>query len=190
MPGTRTRHNVLRPGVAGRAASSLRRHPLRYAGAGLLAVTLIAGLVYLAWPGPGYRPAVRARAYADYTACLLTDATGVTGTTGAPVWAGMRAASQVTAAQISYLVIQGPDTAANANLYVNTLALRGCRVIVATGALPARGVTDRASAYPHLRFITVASGPSDAANVAAYTGADAAATENYVKESLIHDLHE
>lgn len=190
MPGRRTRRNVLRSGVAGRAALFLRRHPLRYAGAGLLAVALIAGVVYLAWPGSGYRPAVRGRAYADYTACLLTDATGVTGTTAAPVWAGMRAASQATTAQISYLTIQGPDTAANADLYVNTLALRGCRVIVATGALPARGVADRASAYPHLRFITVAGGPSDAANVAAYTGAHATAAENDVKESLIHDLHD
>jgi hypothetical protein len=182
MTGTRTRRTV--------------RHPLRYAGAGLLAaalaMSLIGAVAYLTWPRPGYgpRPAARGRVYASYTACLLTDATGVTGTTAAPVWAGMQAASQATAAQISYLTIQGPDTAANAGRYVSTLALRGCRVIVATGALPAAGVADRANAYPDLRFIIVAGGPSDAANVAAYAGSNATATANDVKESLIRDLRE
>ena len=103
MPGTRHRSNLPRrtPAQApqpGRATRSLnqfiriaRSHPRRSGGAGLLLLVAIADITYLIWPTPyrGYQPAVRTRTYTSYTACLLTDPTGITGPTAAPVWAGM-----------------------------------------------------------------------------------------------------
>ena len=188
MPGTRNRNNLPKreataapqPGRVSRLASrsfkALRSHPRRGAGAGVLLLAMIAGIVYLVWPAPshGYQPADRTRTYTDYTACLLTDSTGITGT-AAPVWTGMQAASRTTREQVSYLTMQGDDTAANADTYINTLALRGCDIIVAAGVLPDQGVADRAGAYPKLRFITVAAAASAGPSATASTGSTATA---------------
>jgi basic membrane lipoprotein Med (substrate-binding protein (PBP1-ABC) superfamily) len=207
MPRTRRRNNLPQrtpaaappPGrrkqTTDRVIRTLRSHPRRAAGAGLLILAVIAGIVYLAWPTPyhGYQPAVRTRAYTNSTACLLTDATGITGT-AAPVWAGMQAASRTNHEQVSYLTMQGADTAANADTYINTLALRGCDTILAAGTLPDQGITDRAGAYPKLHFITIATPAAntnptpttDPANVTSITETTANATTTAVQTALTH----
>jgi hypothetical protein len=170
MPGTRHRNNlpsrtpaaaprpvpVLPKRAADRIIRELRSHPRRSTGAAMLVLCVIAGIVYLVRPTPshGDQPAVRTSPYTNYTACLLTDSTGITGT-AAPVWAGMQGASRIARERASYLTIQGADTSANADTYINTLALRGCDIILADGALPDQGVTDRATAFPKLRFIAI-----------------------------------
>jgi hypothetical protein len=68
----------------------------------------------------------------------------------------MQGASRITHEKVSYLALQGADTAGNAGIYINTLALRGCDIILADGALPDQGIADRATAYPKLRFIAIA----------------------------------
>lgn len=187
MPGTRHHNNLPRrtpaaeprPAAPKRAAdwiiSELRSHPRRGTGAVLLVLCVIAGIVYLVWPTPsqGNQPAVGTSAYTNYTACLLTDSTGITGA-AAPVWAGMQGASRITHEKVSYLTLQGADTAGNAGIYINTLALRGCNIILAAGALPDQGVADRAAAYPKLRFIAI-TGPAaaSATGTTATTGSPA-----------------
>jgi hypothetical protein len=214
MPGTRNRNNLPKrdptaappPGRGKRSTDqiirTLRARPRHSAGAALLVLAMIAGIAYLAWPTThhGYQPATRTRTYTSYTACLLTDATGITGT-AAPVWAGMQAASHSTHEQVSYLTMQGADTAANADTYINTLALRGCDTILAAGTLPDQGVTDRAGAYPKLRFITIAASAtvgtagaaspttpptSRPANVTTITETNVAGTSAAVQTVLIH----
>lgn len=145
-----------------RSRSRIRGFVLEHRG---LAVTLVAGLcaatiatvVVLAPPGSSgrYEPPIRARQYSAYTACLLTDSQGITSAATKPVWAAMQAASAATTAQASYLAIQGDATEANAETYLNTLALRGCNVIVTIGALPDLAARDRAGAYPKIHFAVV-----------------------------------
>ena len=167
----------------------------------VLSVTVTAALGTLAltaWllrPTPNhsqaipYTPQTRARTYTAYTACLLTDQGGTTSAPAAAVWTGMQAASNTTHAQISFLTMQGPDTPANAEVYINTLALRGCSLILAVGQAPTQGARDRASAFPGLLFMilaapaaTTASG--QAPNLTSVAAADPAAiraeTQNQV----------
>jgi hypothetical protein len=101
----------------------------------------------------------------------------------------MQAASNTTHAQISFLAMQGSGTPANADVYINTLALRGCSLILAVGQAPAQGARDRAPAFPGLRFITLnppatTTAPSPQANLTSLTAADPAAiraeTQNQV----------
>jgi basic membrane lipoprotein Med (substrate-binding protein (PBP1-ABC) superfamily) len=206
MPGTRHRNNLPKRTIAAatrpmppkraadRIAGALRSHPRRSTGAALLVLCVIAAIVYLVWPTPdhGRQPAVRARTYTNHTACLLTDATGITGT-AAPVWTGMQDASGITDEKVSYLTMRGADTAANADTYINTLALRGCDIILADGASPDQGITDRAAAYPKLRFIAIA-GPTTATptptpnlpNVTTITETTTTATSTAVRTALVH----
>ena len=139
-----------------------RFHPSRrklgvVAGAVVAAAALIGFLLWPANPGAVrvQPPVVRARTYSSYTACLLTGPKGLTDPTAAPVWAGLREASAATSAQISYLTMLGADTTANAEIYINTLALRGCSAILAAGAIPADGALKAAASWPGHRIIAV-----------------------------------
>jgi len=186
--------------LAARITVVLHRHPRRALAAAIVAATCIVAIcAYTLWPpaaAPAYRPTARAKAYAQYTACLLTDEAGITAQTAKPVWAGMQAASAKSAEQVSYLTMAGPDTAASAETYVNTLALRGCNLILATGNLPDQAVDVRAAAYPALEFITtpmsVAAATSTASaehNVTAIPAGKASDVQAAVESALIQDYH-
>ena len=127
------------------------------AGGLVAAVVLISFLLWPAKPGAVriQPPVVRARTYSSYTACLLTGPKGLTDPAAAPVWAGLREASTATKAQISYLTMLGADTTANAAVYINTLALRGCSAILAAGAVPADGALKTAGSWPGHRVIAI-----------------------------------
>ena len=127
------------------------------AGAVVSAAALIGFLLWPAKPAAVrvQPPVVRARTYSAYTACLLTGPKGLTDPAAAPVWAGLREASTATKAQISYLTMLGADTTANAEIYINTLALRGCSAILAAGAIPADGALKAAGSWPGHRVIAI-----------------------------------
>jgi hypothetical protein len=142
-------------------------------GAGAAAACILALLVYLlipAGPARAYEPQQRTRAYTGYGACLLTDEAGISAPSAAAVWAGMQRASGTTHEKISYLTMAGPDTEANAQTYIDTLALRGCDLVLGTGRLPDAAIAARAGAYPKLEFVAtpqvVADGGSSAATAA------------------------
>lgn len=174
MSGTRSRNNLpkrrsgaLRPSSRlGCVRASARRVGLRLLGpiraharssiAG--AATILAGgglLIYMLWPTEPtpYHPASRARQYSNHVACLLTDETGITGKAATPVWAGMQQASTSTHMQVTFLAMQGPATLQSAQAYLNTLALRGCNIIITSGTLPDQAAESQAHSYPNLRFI-------------------------------------
>jgi hypothetical protein len=127
------------------------------AGALVAAAALIS---FLLWPAKAgavriQPPATRAHSYSAYTACLLTGPKGLTDPAAAPVWTALREASTTTEAQISYLTMLGADTTANAEIYINTLALRGCSAILAAGAIPADGALKAAASWPGHRIIAI-----------------------------------
>ena len=151
--------------------------------AAVVAVVAV-GVGWLVWPGDE-RPEPRARVYTDASACLLTPAAGVGDKAAAPVWAGMQEASLATRGKVSYLEVNGAQTADNAVTYLGTLSVGGCDLILAAGAGPVAALDARASAYPKLRFVAVGGGKAQA-NVTVVREADAAATTAKVRD-LVHD---
>ena len=95
-------------------------------------------------------------------------ARGLADPVAAQVWAGMEDASRATTARVSYLAVTGPATEAEAAPFVGSLLVRGCRVIVASGAARQAAVLADAGRYPDTRFVVTspAVGP---ANVTALT---------------------
>jgi basic membrane lipoprotein Med (substrate-binding protein (PBP1-ABC) superfamily) len=132
------------------------------AAAGVTAGLLIAG----AGAGGRALPPVRARVYENVDACLLTGPQGVSDPAAAQAWAGMEDASKATSARVSYLAVTGPATEANASTYLGSLLVRGCRVIVASGAPESAAVLAQARQSPRVRFV-VAGNASGPANVTA-----------------------
>jgi hypothetical protein len=137
---------------------------------GAAAVTLgVIAAVAGSSPGPfgNHQQAARtqARQYLNATACLLTDPSGITpGTSGAPVWKAMQAASLTTHVMVSYLPAAGPATS---KVMLGTLMERQCGVIITTGT-PAAEVIKAAKADRHQSFMLVA--PSGPAGTAGPTG--------------------
>lgn len=105
-------------------------------------------------------PPPRARVYTAFDACLLTDSEGVAGAQAAPVWAGMQAASLATSGKVSYLAVAGPDTAANAVPYVNTLVQRRCDLVLAVGPSEVAAAREQAATFPKVAFVVVDAAPS------------------------------
>lgn len=128
------------------------------AAAGLVAV--VSAAVWLAWPSRAPKHETRARQYAHFTQCLLTDAAGVNSPAAQPVWAGMQQSSVKTAAKSQFLAIPAAAARYDAETYVNTLVARGCDVILAAGPVPVRVATEAAASSPARHFILVGDGPS------------------------------
>jgi basic membrane lipoprotein Med (substrate-binding protein (PBP1-ABC) superfamily) len=105
-------------------------------------------------------PPARARVYTSFDACLLTDADGVGSSQAAPVWAGMQAASLQTSGKVSFLAVSGPDTAANAVPYVNTLIQRQCNLVLAVGASQVAAARQQAAVFPKVQFVVIDAGSS------------------------------
>ena len=156
--GTARGHVLDRP-----ASGFARRFRPNGRNLGILAGTVVAAAALiglLVWPAKPAAvrirpPVVRTRTYSSYTACLLTGPKGLTDLAAAPVWTGLREASTATKAQISYLTMLGADTTANAESYINTLALRGCSAILAAGTIPADGALKAAASWPGHRVIAI-----------------------------------
>ncbi|HUN30605.1 MAG TPA: hypothetical protein VMU95_01195 [Trebonia sp.] len=124
--------------------------------AGLLAIALAAGAVALL-AGRSSPPQVPTRAsqYTATTACLLTDSHGISAAPASTVWAGMEDASAATHAKATYLTVNGPDTAANAIPYANSLIEERCDVVLAVGTPQAGALTQIAIRNPRTSFVIV-----------------------------------
>jgi len=153
-----------------------------------VALGLVVSGVRLPWSSGGrVLPPVRARVYENVDACLLTGARGLADPVAAQVWAGMEDASRATTARVSYLAVTGPATAAEAEPFVGSLLVRGCKVIVASGAAEQAAVLADAGRFPGTRFVvtSAATGPSNVTALAFTTSGLRAAVAAAV-ESGVH----
>ena len=153
-----------------------------------VALGLVVSGVRLPWSSGGrVLPPVRARVYENVDACLLTGARGLADPVAAQVWAGMEDASRATTARVSYLAVTGPATAAEAEPFVGSLLVLGCKVIVASGAAEQAAVLADAGRFPGTRFVvtSAATGPSNVTALAFTTSGLRAAVAAAV-ESGVH----
>lgn len=123
---------------------------------------LAIALTWILWPAPPIPEPPRARQYLQFTACLLTNQSGVTGESAAPVWAGMQDASLQTLAKVQYLAITGPQTADNGVTFLNSQAQAGCDLLFAAGDVAVATVDQAAAQFPQKRFYPVAGGTATA----------------------------
>jgi len=137
------------------------------AGGAAVLLAVLGGLTVALWPEPG--PAARARQYRDVTACLLTGSAGVTTVEAAPVWAGMREASEGTGVKVRFLEVDGAQTAENAAGYLAGLLGGGCDVTFAVGQAPGVALTEAAVRYPRSRFVLVTAAATSATTAATAT---------------------
>lgn len=166
---TRPRLNPARWPGAMRAAGWWRGLSRRGRAAALGATALLAAGALTAGVVLSLAPQPRARQYLAFTACLLTDAHGLTGPQAAPAWAGMQAASLATHAKVEYLPVMSGPTAAAAEPVLASLAVRQCKVIVAAGQAQAAAVAATARRYPAIRFAVIG-GPAVGANITQLAG--------------------
>lgn len=148
------------------------RRAVWWAGVAVLAGVLGAVVTLLVGGGSPGAPAARARVYSSFRACLLTGAGGIADPRAAPVWAGMEDASLRTRAMVSYLAVTGPATEGNAVSFLNSLVLRHCDVIVASGAAQRAAVLAEAVRFGGVRFVLAggAAGPVAGRNVTVVAG--------------------
>jgi basic membrane lipoprotein Med (substrate-binding protein (PBP1-ABC) superfamily) len=120
-----------------------------------LAVTVVAWLV---WPSSEPKQPPRARQYVDYSACLLTDGSGLAGDGAGRAWSAMQAASTATSMKVFYVAAAGTTAAQEVRPFVAGLVQRRCNVIVAVGPHETDAVQAAASAYPGVVFVAVSDG--------------------------------
>jgi basic membrane lipoprotein Med (substrate-binding protein (PBP1-ABC) superfamily) len=125
---------------------------------GAVVAVAVGFTVWTLWPSA--RPAPRARSYLAFTACLLTDAQGVTGAAARPVWAGMQDASLATRAKVQYLPAMAATRTADVLPYLASLVQRHCDVVVTVGPAQVDAVTTVAGRYPDVRFVVVGRAPA------------------------------
>ncbi len=143
----------------------------------------------LPWSSGGrVLPPARARAYESVDACLLTGSRGLADPTAAQVWAGMEDASRSTTARVSYLAVTGPDTEAEAEPFVGTLLVRGCKVVVASGAAERAAALADAGRFGSVRFVVdgVAAGSPPNVTALAFAPSGLRAT---VASAVTADVH-
>jgi len=116
----------------------------------VVAVCLVLILVAVSAPPP------RARQYLAFTACMLTDSSGVAGASAAPAWAGMEDASLATHAKVEYQPVMSGSTEAAAQPVLASLVVQQCRVIVAAGQAPVAAVMADARQYRSVKFAVIA----------------------------------
>ena len=110
-------------------------------------------------------PPVRARVYESVDACLLTGPAGLADPVASQVWAGMEDASKATSARVSYLAVTGPATQAEAAPFAGTLLVRGCKVVVASGAAERAAVLAEAAQFGSVRFVVEGAAAGSPPNV-------------------------
>ncbi|MEV0272868.1 BMP family ABC transporter substrate-binding protein [Hamadaea sp. NPDC050747] len=124
------------------------------------------------WISPSGAPeSPRARQYAEFTVCLLTDDKGIDGPDAAPVWASISKAAQERHVMAQYVRVVGEPTAENASTFLGGLASGQCDLLFAVGPAQVAAVDQGASRFPDVRFITVNSG-RPTTNVSRVDGGD------------------
>ena len=131
------------------------RHWVAAGAAGLLAIALAAAAVVLLARGNSAQVPARASQYTASTTCLLTNSHGISAAPASTVWAGIEDASTATHAKATYLTVNGPDTAANAIPYANSLIEERCNVVLAVGTPQTGALIQIASRNPRTSFVIV-----------------------------------
>ncbi|WP_344667240.1 BMP family ABC transporter substrate-binding protein [Catenulispora yoronensis] len=141
-------------------------------GVAVLSVVVLAALAVLVATltsgRGGSRPAAespRARQFAAFTQCLLTDPAGLDSPAAAPLWAAMQEASSKTAAKSQYLALPAGVQPDEAKTYVNSLVVRGCDVILAADGTPGTVAGEAAADHPTRHFL-LAGGAAPSGNTA------------------------
>jgi basic membrane lipoprotein Med (substrate-binding protein (PBP1-ABC) superfamily) len=126
-------------------------------------------------PGGTALPASQAksRVYESVDACLLTGARGLADPAAAQAWAGLQQASRATTARVSYLAASGPATEAAAQSFAGSLLVRGCKVVVASGAPERAAVLAEAARFASVRFVVEGPAAGSPPNVTALAFAPA-----------------
>jgi hypothetical protein len=143
----------------------------------------------LPWSSGGrVLPPARARAYENVDACLLTGPKGLADPTAAQAWAGLEEASQATSARVSYLAVTGPATVAAAAPFAGSLLVRGCKVIVASGAAERAAALAEAGQFGSVRFVVTGPAAGSPPNVTAlaFTPSGLAASVATAVEAGVH----
>ncbi|GLW35158.1 hypothetical protein Areg01_80940 [Actinoplanes regularis] len=162
-----------------RPETFLTRGRGRLVAAGSLLVVVAGITTWALWPDPEPRQ----REYLDATACLLTDQDGVAKEPAQSVWTSMQQISVTTLVKVQNLSVTGPQTADNAEGFVNSLTGSQCQVIIAVGDPQVAAATKVAGTNPQARFITV-NGGTAAANVQVVNAASGDDLRNTVKAKL------
>ncbi|MFE9191051.1 hypothetical protein ACFYL6_15690 [Micromonospora sp. NPDC007208] len=63
---------------------------------------------------------------------------------------------------MQYLSVFGPQTAANAAAYFNSLALQKCALIIAAGEAPIAAMLEGSSRFSDLRYVAISDGATNA----------------------------
>lgn len=133
---------------------------MKIKGAVALAVAsaLAAAAVWLLWPGSPapVSPDARTRTTIDVTVCLLTGPGGAVPPTAtaadAAAWQGILAAQQSTNLRAQKYPVTGGGTVKAAQTAINTLALRGCGLIITTGSPENAAATSQSHLFPKVEF--------------------------------------
>jgi hypothetical protein len=120
------------------------------------AVTAVSVVIWLVWRAPGEAPAPRERQYRSDLACLLTDDKGVTGSQAAPVWAGLRDASEAILVRSQSLAVTGEQSQANAMSFLASLVQRQCGLVIAVGSAPVAAVLSGSQRFTGPTYAVVA----------------------------------
>jgi basic membrane lipoprotein Med (substrate-binding protein (PBP1-ABC) superfamily) len=132
----------------------------RIAATGLcLVVGLGVWIGWLVWPTPHTGqtlPPTRTRTTINVTVCLLTGPGGATSRAAtaadAAAWKGIQAAQTSTNLRAQQFPVTSAETKHNAQTAINTLALRGCGLIITTGSAENAAAASQAHLFPNVRF--------------------------------------
>ena len=122
------------------------------------AVVVIATVILILSQGDPTRtyPPARTRTTIDFTACLLTQPAGIdSSSSSAAAWRGILQAQTSTDLRAQFLAVTAPDTASDAAIAVNTLALRKCDLIVSATPVETAAINSRAPEFPNSRFLII-----------------------------------
>jgi len=136
----------------------------------VLAVGLVLA-VWWVWPSPKRPEPPRARQYVEFSACLLTDGSGLVGEVAQRAWQGMQAASSATNIKVFYVATAGATSVEQVRPFVSGLVQRKCDVIIGAGTEQANAVAASASANPGVVFVAVSDVPLGPAVHVVPTGA-------------------
>jgi len=135
-------------------------------------VGLMLGLaVWGLWPEPSKVEPPRARQYVTYSACLLTDSSGLAGEPARTAWQGMQEASSETRIKVFYVATVGANSVDDVRPFLAGLVQRKCDVIIGAGTDQANAIAAGANANPGTVFVAVSDVPLGPAVHVVPTGA-------------------
>jgi len=142
--------------AAAHAVRPLRAHP-RWSTATAAALAGLAATAAILLPDHGQPASIdpRTRLFANYRACLLTGPDGTSTQPAQAAWTGMQQAANTTNERVTTQPVTGAQTTVNATIYLNTLAMQGCGIIITAGTIPNQAARTDATAFPHTKFLAI-----------------------------------